>query len=197
MNQLASRAMHLNAPQETLMRARDGDRHAFGELVRMHQRSVFSLALRMLNNRSSAEDLAQDVFVELYGKLQAITSVDHLKFWLRKVVTHRAIDRVRRSSVVDWCELNEQHDVPSDSDDGDPIWQRQVGRMIGELSQDARAVVLLRYQEDLEPTDIASLLDMSINTVKSHLKRSLATLRRRLRADQSAITGPSEVGTYD
>jgi len=189
--------MHLNAPQETLMRARDGDRHAFGELVRMHQRSVFSLALRMLNNRSSAEDLAQDVFVELYGKLQAITSVDHLKFWLRKVVTHRAIDRVRRSSVVDWCELNEQHDVPSDSDDGDPIWQRQVGRMIGELSQDARAVVLLRYQEDLEPTDIASLLDMSINTVKSHLKRSLATLRRRLRADQSAITGPSEVGTYD
>jgi RNA polymerase sigma-70 factor (ECF subfamily) len=54
--------------------------------------------------------------------------------------------------------------------------------LIGELPASARAVMLLRYQEDLDPLEIARTLDMPINTVKSHLKRSLAALRERLSA---------------
>jgi len=52
--------------------------------------------------------------------------------------------------------------------------------LVAQLPPAARAVVVLRYQEDLDPTDIASTLDMSINTVKSHLKRSLTLLRARV-----------------
>jgi RNA polymerase sigma-70 factor (ECF subfamily) len=55
-----------------------------------------------------------------------------------------------------------------------------MAELVGELSPAARAVVVLRYQEDLDPVDIASTLDMSINTVKSHLKRSLTQLRARV-----------------
>jgi RNA polymerase sigma-70 factor (ECF subfamily) len=51
---------------------------------------------------------------------------------------------------------------------------------VAELTPAARAVVVLRYQEDLDPVDIASTLDMPINTVKSHLKRSLTLLRTRV-----------------
>jgi len=67
--------------------------------------------------------------------------------------------------------------------------QRRLRELVGELSPAARAVVVLRYQEDLDPEDIARTLSMSINTVKSHLKRSLAALRERVR-DMATAAGP-------
>jgi RNA polymerase sigma-70 factor, ECF subfamily len=63
-------------------------------------------------------------------------------------------------------------------DGGDPLLQRHLWRLLSNLSPPARAVLLLRYQEDLDPIDIARTLDMPINTVKSHLKRSLEILRQ-------------------
>ena len=66
-------------------RARAGDAGAFAALVRTHQGSVFSIGLRMLNRRDAAEDLAQDVFLQLYRKLDSIESLEHLGFWLRRV----------------------------------------------------------------------------------------------------------------
>jgi RNA polymerase sigma-70 factor, ECF subfamily len=57
--------------------------------------------------------------------------------------------------------------------------ERHLRELIADLSPPARAVLLLRYQEDLDPIDIARTLDMPINTVKSHLKRSLDVLRQR------------------
>ena len=62
----------------------------------------------------------------------------------------------------------------------DPLLQRHLRALVAELPSSARAVVLLRYQEDLDPLEIARTLEMPINTVKSHLKRSLASLRERL-----------------
>jgi RNA polymerase sigma-70 factor (ECF subfamily) len=101
------------------------------------------------------------------------------------VTTHRAIDRVRRHRL-EWVELENGDEVPSAPDGDDVLWQRHVHKLIGELQPDARAVLLLRYQEDLDPTDIARTLEMPINTVKSHLKRSLATLRGKVLGADSA-----------
>ena len=175
MREVASTAPVLR--DEVLDRARAGDNEAFGVLVRTHQKSVFSLAWRMLNQRELAEDLAQDVFLELHRRMASIESLDHLGFWLRRVTTHRAIDRLRRRGDQVLTDLDESRDVAENVYAEDPIWQRQVGRLLTELQPDARAVLLLRYQEDLDPTDIAAVLTMPVNTVKSHLKRSLAALR--------------------
>ncbi len=157
-------------------------------LVRAHQRRVYSVALRMLGARDVAEDLAQEVFMQLYGKLSSIESNSHLVFWLRRVVTHRAIDHLRQHPRREMVLLDDLAE-PAAHDSGDPILQRQLRQLVLELSPDARAVMMLRYQEDLDPTDIASTLDMPINTVKSHLKRSLDTLRLKLSNDGSAHAG--------
>jgi RNA polymerase sigma-70 factor (ECF subfamily) len=168
---------------EQLARARAGDRTAFAELVRAHQRSVFSLALRMLSDREAARDLAQEVFLQLHLKLTHIQSSAHLAFWLRKVVTHRAIDRLRARTPMDLASIDEidaLSDIEFSGDGEDPLLRRELWRLIREMPPAPRAVVLLRYQEDLDPVEIARTLEMPINTVKSHLKRSLATLRSRL-----------------
>ncbi len=162
-----------------LAQARGGDRDAFAVLVRSQQRAVYSLALRMLGRPDVAEDLAQEVFMQLYAKLHSIESGGHLVFWLRKVTTHRAIDHLRQRARVETSSLDDVAEAGA-HDAGDPLWQRRLRQLVLQLRPDARAVMTLRYQEDLDPTEIAALLDMPLNSVKSHLKRSLDTLRQSL-----------------
>ena len=164
---------------EQLAKARSGDSAALASLIQAHQRSVYSLALRMLGTRELAEDLTQEVFMQLNGNLKSIASNTHLQFWLRKVTAYRAIDQLRRRSRVEMTPLDDEVPLISTADGGDPLLQRHLQRLLLELSPPARAVLLLRYQEDLDPIDIARTLDMPINTVKSHLKRSLEILRQR------------------
>jgi RNA polymerase sigma-70 factor (ECF subfamily) len=134
----------------------------------------------MLSDRHRAEDLAQEVFLQLYRTLDGIDSDTHLAFWLRKVAVNRAIDRIRQESRHDNEPLTAAVAVADDVAEDDPLLHRRMADLIAELQPAARAVVVLRYQEDLDPTDIASTLDMPINTVKSHLKRSLTLLRARV-----------------
>jgi len=163
-----------------LERASAGDTAAFAALVRRHQRSVYSLSLRMLADRFQAEDLAQEVFLQLHRSIRSVESETHLAFWLRRVTVNRAIDRLRREPPLSQAALSEADGLAAEPSEIDPILERRLRALLRELAPAARAVVLLRYQEDLDPTEIARTLKMPLNTVKSHLKRSLAALRERL-----------------
>ncbi len=170
---------------EWLTRACAGEPAGLAALVHAHQRAVYSLALRMLGTREAAEDLAQEVFMELSGKLRSIESNAHLTFWLRRVTTHRAIDQLRRRARVEMSSLDAEEQVLfSPEEFHDPLLERSLRTVLADLTPPARAVLLLRYQEDLDPVDIARTLDISVNTVKSHLKRSLEILRQSLPADK-------------
>jgi RNA polymerase sigma-70 factor, ECF subfamily len=164
---------------EQLEKARRGERAALTLLVQTHQRSVYSLALRMLGTRDLAEDLTQEVFMQMNGNLRAVESNRHLGFWLRQVTANRAIDQLRRRARVPMTPLDEEAQLFSAEETSDPLLQRHLRALLADLSPPARAVLLLRYQEDLDPLEIAKTLDMPLNTVKSHLKRSLQTMREK------------------
>lgn len=168
------------SPDELLTRASAGESAAFAALVLRYQRTVYSIALRMLSDRHGAEDLAQEVFLQLYRSLESIDSDAHLAFWLRKVAMNRAIDRIRQEARYGNEALTEAAAVIDEGGETDPLLERRMAELVAQLPPAARAVVVLRYQEDLDPVDIANTLDMPINTVKSHLKRSLSSLRARM-----------------
>jgi len=170
----------VTVPADSLARARAGDRLAFASLIRQHQRLVYSLSLRMLTDRHEAEDLAQEVFMQLHRRLDRIESDAHLLFWLRKVTTNLAIDRLRQDRKGSILPLEDDPGIADDSRESDPLLQRKLQALVARLPAAPRAVVLLRFQEDMDPTEIAEALDMSINTVKSHLRRSLEALREGL-----------------
>ena len=69
---------------------------------------------------------------------------------------------------------------------GDPLLDELLQSLVGELAPDARMVVTLRFQEDLDLSEIAAIVDMPLNTVKSHLRRSMDALRRKL-ADRGHV----------
>ena len=163
-----------------LTRARRGDEAAFADLVRLHQSSVYSIGLRMLGRRDAAEDLAQDVFLQLYRKLDTLDSLEHLGFWLRRVAANLAIDRLRRASWSNTSPLHEDHEIADEPAESDLLMSRELARLLGELPPGPRAVMVLRFQEDLDVADIGTALDMPVNTVKSHIKRSLTALRGKM-----------------
>lgn len=143
---------------------------------------VFSIALHFLRNRAAAEELAQDVFLELYLHRSELHTTDHARNWLRKVACRRCIDHSRRGKLRPRVGLGEAPEPHDSYRFPDPLVSRHLADRIAGLSEAARMVVILRYQEDLDPADIAGLLDMPLATVKSHLQRSLATLRIELEA---------------
>jgi RNA polymerase sigma-70 factor (ECF subfamily) len=163
-----------------LLRARAGDASAFESLVRMYQSSVFSIGYRMLNRRDAAEDLAQDVFLQLFRRLDSIESLEHCGSWLRRVAANLAIDWLRRAAHNTTQPLEAGAEVPAQQAEEDPLLNRELDRMLGELTPAARAVMVLRYQEDCDVAEIATALDMPVNTVKSHIKRSLTALRGKV-----------------
>jgi len=173
--------LHSQAGHSSLLQlARRGDIQAFESLVRQHQASVFSVGYRMLGRRDVAEDLAQEVFLQLYRRLDSIESMEHLGFWLRRVVANLAIDWLRRPAHSATQPIDDELAMVAPESDCDPLMSRALSRLLGELAPAARAVMVLRYQEDLDVADIATALDMPVNTVKSHIKRSLTALRGKM-----------------
>lgn len=179
MSRSASVAVPEPEPISALSLAQGGDANAFEAIVREHQRMVFSLAYHFTGNAATAEDIAQDVFFELSRGLTRLESPAHLLFWLRRVTTNRCIDWLRRTPPVE-----QSHDGLPDraAADGftDVLLETRLRTLIAELPDHPRAVMVLRYQEDLDPSEIADLLEMPLNTVKSHLRRSIDAMRARL-----------------
>jgi len=152
----------------------------FARLVRANQSMVFSVALRFLRNHEVAEEVSQDVFLQLYQNLGRIQNEAHAAWWLRRTICHRAIDEVRKRKLRPQIGLDSIPDPAAARQEPDWLQNERLRRFVEALPVRPRMVVVLRYQEDLDPTDIAGLLGIPVSTVKSHLHRSLAVLRARL-----------------
>ena len=162
----------------------NGDRAAFADLVRKHQSMVFSIALHSLRNEALAEELAQEVFLDLYHNLASLQSAAHVEFWLRKVASRRCIDYVRKRKRQPSVGLEDAPDLATEPVERDPFLSETLRKLTASLPERSRMVVLLRYQEDLAPAEIAATLDIPLNSVKSCLHRALAMLREKLERSQ-------------
>jgi RNA polymerase sigma-70 factor (ECF subfamily) len=152
----------------------------FGELVREHQSMVFSLSYHFLRDRALAEEVAQEVFLALHRHLSEIQSPEHAVFWLRKAAARRSIDEARRRQRRPQVALEAVPEPATSDPQRDPLLGEVLRRLVATLAETPRMVMLMRYQEDLAPSEIAELMDMPLGTVKSHLQRSLALLREKL-----------------
>jgi RNA polymerase sigma-70 factor (ECF subfamily) len=156
----------------------------FRKLVETHQRMVFSLALRVTGEYGTAEEVAQDTFLELFRTPQQMQGEDHIRFWLRRVTVHRATDALRRRSRQPEAAANSEEWVEEQSViDNEEAVNAAVLALLEELlrglPEAMRVAVVLRYQEEMSPDEIATLLNQPVNTVKSNLQRGLQMLRRK------------------
>ncbi len=163
--------------------AGEGRAHAvtlsFAEAVEAHKAMVFSIGWHVLRDRVAAEELAQEVFLQLHRDWNQMKSPGHLVFWLRRVASHRAIDFVRQRKRRSETALDETTEPTTLERVHDTFLTTYLERMIASLPEKQRMVVVLRYQEDMEVEEIARTLQMKPATVKTHLARALELLRSK------------------
>ena len=169
--------------------ARSGDREAFGRLVQLYQRPVFSLAYRMLGSAPDAEDAAQESFLRAYRALGGYDSGRAFSTWLLSIAAHHCIDRIRRKRMHELSLDAVPQDCWRSASDAGPeasVERRaeaeRVGRCLAALPEDYRLVVVLRYWHDMGYADIARILGESESAVKSRLHRARLRLAELLPA---------------
>ena len=147
--------------------------------VHEHQSMVYSICYNFFRNAAIAEEVAQDVFLKLYENRDAVESGSHCVAWLRRTTVHRCIDTRRKSSVQHEVQLDELPEIPVSQSDSDPLLWSKLGKLIASLPEKPRAVLVLRYGEDMDADEIGKMLNMPVRTVWSHIQRSLSIIREK------------------
>jgi RNA polymerase sigma-70 factor, ECF subfamily len=164
---------------ETLTVAGARDDAGFAALVRQHQAMVFSIAYHFFMDRDAAEELSQDVFLKLHRNLPGLKSPEHVTSWLRKVTSHRCIDLARRRKVCAFLGLDQVAEPAAPVPECDPLRSEFLKRLVASLPEQARLLIILRYEEEMPVEEIAATLGIKSGTVKSQLNRTLAVLREK------------------
>nr|BFD83846.1 RNA polymerase sigma factor SigM [Streptomyces sp. Xyl84] len=191
--------------QDLLSRHVDGDRNAFGELVRRHRDRLWAVALRTLGDREEAADAVQDAFVSAYRAAHTFRGQSAVTTWLHRITVNACLDRVRKAasrktSPVDDTErlehLLEPHESASAPAERNDV-QRQLVEALGTLPADQRAALVLVDMQGYPVAEAARILDVPVGTVKSRCARGrarLLPLLTHLRPDGSGDDAEPEAG---
>jgi RNA polymerase sigma-70 factor (ECF subfamily) len=163
-----------------VVRAQEGDTRAFEALVRRHQRQLYRLALRLVGNRSDAEDAVQDAFIAAWRRLSGFRGDAAFSSWMYRIVTNRCLklSRTRRPALS----LDDVGDQPT-PDRASPEHQAETDdraaaliRALQELPAEQRVCWILRDLHGLSYDDIAAIVSTSPDSVRGRLYRARRTL---------------------
>ena len=143
---------------------------------------VYSIAARYFGGTGEAEEVAQEVFLELYTTRRPPTSPAHLVAWLRRVTAHRCIDITRRREHRHEVAVDAVPDVVDAHPLPDPLLRDRLRVLVRSLPDTPRMIIILRYAEDMDVREIAEALEMPVSTAWSHLQRGMALLREKAAA---------------
>ncbi|MFD2874381.1 RNA polymerase sigma factor [Mucilaginibacter ximonensis] len=173
---------------ELITKIMAGDQSAYADLVKRHQRFVFTLALRFTKNREDAEEVAQDCFIKAYRSLHSFKKESKFSTWLYTIVYTTAMTSLRKKRL----------DTASIDDEGTHIQLAQVSsgyevnnaenrsrsfylnQAIEQLSGDDAAIITLFYKGEQSIEEIAQTLNIETNSVKVRLFRARQRLKEKL-----------------
>jgi RNA polymerase sigma-70 factor, ECF subfamily len=158
---------------------------AFEALIAGYRRRVFGLAFSILRDRAGAEDVAQEVFVKLWKTLDTFDGRAKLSTWIYAITRNAAISALRKRRAL--ASLSEPHvlaeaEAATASEDEIGSDDSTLWRAVASLPDAQRHVVTLYYQDERPVDEVAAMLGLPVNTVKTHLHRARARLAIELGA---------------
>src|SRR6266446_7003437 len=180
---------------------KSGRAQPFEEIFQLHHRRVYSLCLRMIGNSTEAEDLTQDIFVQVFRKLGSFRGESAFTTWLHRLAVNQVLMHFRKNHVRKE-ELTEDGEMPvgtmldRNRFNRTPVLDRlALNEAIAQLPRGYRIVFVLHDVEGLELSEIASFLGCSIGTSKSQLHR--ARMRMRLLLGRRTLHGLTGLDSAD
>lgn len=171
-----------------------GETQCYHELIRPHERSVYMMALSFMKNEADAEDVAQEAFIKAFRNLSTFRGDAKFSTWLISITLNEARNRLRRQSVVRMQSLDEPPDengtispallrdwreIPSETLEREEV-RTLIKKAVESLPEIYRQVFLLRDVEELDVSETAQTLSISISNVKVRLHRARMMLQKEL-----------------
>lgn len=169
-----------------------GDTRAFEQLVTIYQDRVYALSYQLTGNHADAEDLAQNVFIKAYRALPNFRNEADFGTWLHRIAVNLSINEKRKrkpdvslDSPVQTRDGEMPRIVASDAESPEEVYENKefrnmVREALWELSEEHRAVLVLREMQGYAYDEIARMLDCSLGTVKSRINRARQTLKKEI-----------------
>jgi len=185
-----------DADAALMLRVKQGDREAFAELVNKYKQPVMNLAFRMLRDGAEAEDLSQNVFLQIYKSAHRYEVSSKFSTWLFTIARNLCLNEIRRRSR----HPAESIDAPHPEQEDHP-WQQfedkkavsapeqllqgelaqKIDAALGELPENQRLAIVLCRQDELSYEAIAEVLGCSLSATKSLIHRGRETLKQKLK----------------
>ena len=165
--------------QSIIHQAANGDINSFKVIYDVMKDYVYTVAYRITSSREDAEEVTQDVFVNIYKNLRKFKFQSSLKTWVYRIATNTAINRAKKNLRGSGREVALDENIPLQSF-GETLTEQArkenneelVKKFLDQLNPDQRACIMLRDSEGLSYEEIAETLKININTVRSRLKRA-------------------------
>lgn len=179
----------MNEDAKLIDEALAGNSASFGELVRRYQDRLYTTLLHIVGCSEEAQDVVQEAFVQAFIKLESFQGNSGFYTWLYRIAFNTAISRRRRqrpaASVEQTREATGDEPIDQREGPGDRLEQQeraaQVQAALARLSEEHRAILVLREMEGFAYETISELLDLPVGTVRSRLFRARLQLREQLR----------------
>ena len=180
--------------RDLIRKAKQGDMHAFEELILKHEKIVYNVALRMMNHGEDAKDISQEVFLKAYRSLSNFDERSAFSTWLYRITHNTCIDEMRKRKGKQSYSLEEELENEEGSmqrqiaDEGDTPEESllreeqksEILQALDNLSAEHKAAIILRDVKGLSYEEIAEILELSLGTVKSRISRGRNQLKKEI-----------------
>lgn len=171
---------------ELIKRIAKGDKNAFTEIVDKHKSMIINLCYRYLHNKEDAEEVAQDVFIELWHSASKFRGQSKISTWLYKVASNRSIDYIRKNKKRENdIEIDKAYRLSSFSNPHLTMEEKEKGQIIIKsiqaLSANQQEAFVLAKFEDKSYTEIAEIMNKSVSSVESLIFRAGKKLKEKMK----------------
>jgi len=178
--------------REKIIRAQKGDMNAFCALVDAYKERTVRIAFSLTGNLADAQDIAQEAFVRVFGKIKNFKFNSKFSTWLYRVTVNVSRDFLRnrkRSRLVFGSQETHAYSVRAEGPDpAKRLMDKELGHKIDNavlaLPEKQQVAFILKYKQDMAVGEIAQILDVSVATVKVHLFRAIHALQKKLQLEQ-------------
>ncbi len=169
--------------KSVLLAIKNGDLSAFEYLLSFYEKMIFNYVLRIVKNIGNAKDITQDTFIKVYIHRKLIDPEKNIKTWIFTIATNTAYDFIRGKKRKNEISLDMESETIYDI----KTYYKEEGlvsdmdKALNKIKTEYKEALLLFYQQGFEYKEIADILSMPINTVKTHISRGKEQLREILK----------------
>lgn len=164
--------------RELVVQCKRGSREATYKLYKLYAKAMFNICLRMLNNRSEAEDMLQEIFVDAFQRIESFRFESTFGAWIKQITLNKCINELKRKKTqLEYLDNLEVIDIPDETTDRPSEYElamnvKNVKKAMAQLPDGSRTIFSLYLLEGYDHTEIAGILNISESTSKSQFMRA-------------------------